>query len=122
VGEIVVTVDEATVVGRLLDALRHDPDARRQLRDLLDVDAGAPTTSPAVRTPSTLGVESIGRWRPTYDAHQAIRRAIVEAGMCVVEHSTDDVRDRAAVGGALLSTAVVELVESRIRDLIRADP
>lgn len=121
-GEIVVTVDDATVVGRLLDALRHDPDARRQLRDQLDVDAGAPTTGPAVPTPSTLGVESIDRWRPTYDAHQAIRRAIVEAGMCVVEHSTDDVRDRAAAGGALLSTAMVELVESRIRDLIRADP
>jgi len=122
VGEIVVTVDDATVVGRLLDALRHNPDARRQLRDLLDVDAGAPTTGPAVHMPSTLGVESIGRRRPTYDAHQAIRRAIVEAGMCVVEHSTDDVRDRAAVGGALLSTAMVELVESRIGDLIRADP
>ena len=120
-GEIVVTVDDAALVGRLLDALKHDPDARRQLRDLLDVDAGAPTTGPAVRAPATLGVESIGRWRPTYDEHQAIRRAIVEAGMYVFEHSTDDVRDRAAVGGAPLSTTMVELVESRIRDLIRGD-
>jgi hypothetical protein len=122
VGEIVVTVDDATVVGRLLDALKHDPDARPPLRDLLDVDAGAPTTGLAVHTPGTLGVEWIGCWRPTYDGHQAIRRAIVEAGKCVFEHSTDDVRDRAAVGGALPSTTMVELVESRIRDLIRGDP
>ena len=117
-----VTVDDDIVVGRLLDALKHDSDARRQLRDLLDVDAGAPTTGPVVRTPATLGVESIGRWRPTYDEHQAIRRATVEAGMCVFERSTDDVGDRAPAGGAPLSTAMVEFVESRIRDLIRGDP
>jgi hypothetical protein len=122
VGEIVDTVDDATVVGRLLDALKHDPDARRQLRDLLGVDAGAPTTDPAVHTPATLGVESIGRWRPSYDEHRAIPRAVAEAGMCVFEHSTDDVRDHAAVGAALLSTTMVELVESRIRDLVRGDP
>ena len=46
--EIVSTVDDAALVGRLLDALKHDPDARRQLSDLLDVDAGAPTTGLAV--------------------------------------------------------------------------
>ncbi len=113
---------DAALVGRLLDALKHDPDARRQLRDLLDVDAGALTTGPAVYTPATLGIESIGRWRPTYDEHQAIRRAIVGAGMYVFEHSTDDVRDRAEVAAALLSMTMVELVESPVRDLIRGAP
>ena len=38
------------------------------------------------------------------------------------EHSIDDVRDHAAVGGILLSTAMVELVGSRIRGLIWDDP
>jgi hypothetical protein len=122
VREIVVTVDATAVVGRLLDALEHDPDAGAQLRDLLDVDTGAPTTGLAVHTPATLGVESIGCWRPTNDGHLAIRRAIVEAGKCVFEHSTDDVRDRAAVGVGLPSTTMVELVESRIHDLVRGDP
>jgi hypothetical protein len=74
---------DAALVSRLLDALKHDPDARRQLGDLLDVDASAPPTGPAVYTPATLGIESIGRWRPTYDEHQASRRAIVGAGMYV---------------------------------------
>ena len=120
--EVVVTADDAALIGRLLDALKHDPDARRQLRDLLGVDAGAPTTGPAVHTPATLGVESIGRWRPTCDEHQAIPREVAEAGVYVFEHSTDDVPDHAAVGAALLSTTMVELVESRIRDLVRGDP
>jgi hypothetical protein len=122
VGEIVVTVVDAAVLGQLLDAHEHDPDACPPLRDLLDVDAAAPTTGLAVHTPGTLGVKWIGCWRPTYDRHRAIRRAIVEAGKCAFEHSTDDLRDRAAVGGALPSTTMVELVESRIRDLIRGDP
>jgi hypothetical protein len=122
VGEIVVTVDATAVVGRLLDALEHDPDARPPLRDLLDVDAGAPTTGLAVHAPGTLGLEWLGCWRPTHDGHQAIRHPIVEAGKRVFEHSTDDVPDRAAVGEALPSTTMVELVESRIRDLIGGDP
>ena len=117
-----MATDDAALVGRLLDALKHDPDARRQLRDLLDVDAGAPTTRPAVYTLATLGIESIGRWRPTYDERQAIRRAIVEAGMHLFEPSTDDVPDRADVREALLSTTMVESVESPVRDLIRGAP
>jgi hypothetical protein len=86
VREIVVTVDDATtLVGRPLDALKPDPNARWQSRDLFDVLAGAPTTAPAVHAPATLGVESIGRLLPTYDEHQAIRHTIVEAGMNVYE-------------------------------------
>jgi hypothetical protein len=114
-----MATDDAALVCRLLDALKHDPDARRQLRDLLEVDAGAATTRPAVYT---LAIESIGRWRPTYDEHQAIRRAIVEAGMHLFEPSTDDVPDRADVREALLSTTMVESVESPVRDLIRGAP
>jgi len=110
VSEVVVTVD----------ALKHDPNAGRQL-DLFDVDAGAPTTSPGVHTLAPLGVASIGRWRPTYDEHQAIRHAIVEAGTCVCEAfdgrraEPHNGRRRAA------STTMVELVESRIRVLIPGD-
>jgi hypothetical protein len=74
-----MATDVTAFVGRPLDALKHDPDARPQLRDLLDVDAGAPTTRPAVYTPATLGIESLGRSRPSYDEHLAIRRTIVEA-------------------------------------------
>lgn len=47
-----MATDDAALVGRLLDALKHDRD--RPLRDLLDVDAGAPTTGSAVYTPGTL--------------------------------------------------------------------
>ena len=117
-----MATDDAALVGRLLDALKHDPDARRQLGDLLDVDADASTTGPAVYPSAALGIESIGRWRPTYDEHQAIRRAIVGAGMYVSEQATDDVRDSAEVAGALLSTTMVEMVESPVRDLIRGAP
>lgn len=42
--------------------------------------------------------------------------------MHVFEHSTDDVRDRTEVAGALLSTRMVEPVESLVRDLIRGAP
>ena len=120
-GEIVVTVDDATLVGLPLDALAHDPNARRQSRDLFDVDAGAPTKAPAVHAPATLGVESIGRLLPTYDEHHAIRHAIVEAGMNVCE--AFDRRCAEPHGGwrGAAPTTMVELVESRIRDLVRGD-
>ena len=121
VSEIVVTVDAATVVGRLLDALTHDPDAGPPLRDLLDVDAGASTTGLAVRAPAMLGVESIGRWRPTYDEHEAIRHAIVEAGMNVCEAFDRRCAERRGSWRGAAPTTMVELVESRIHDVIPGD-
>lgn len=120
-GEIVVTVDDTTLVGRPLDPSKHDPIARRQLRDLFDVDAGAPTTGPAAQTPATLGIESIGRWRPTYDQHQAIRHAIVEAGMYVCEAFDRRFAEPRIGWTGAAPTRMVELVESRIRDVIRGD-
>jgi len=121
VGEIVVPVDDATIVGRPLDPSKHDPSARRQLRDLFDVDAGEPTTGPAVQTPATLGGESIGRWRPTYDEHQAIRHPTVQAGMYVCEAFDRRCAEPRIGWRGAAPTGMVDLVESRIRDLIRGD-
>jgi hypothetical protein len=121
VGEVVVTVDDTTPGGRPLDALKQDPNAGRQLRDLSDVDAGAPRTGPAVHTPAMFGVQSIGRRRPTYDEHHANRRAVVEAGTYVCEAFDPRCGEPRSGRRGAASTTIVELVESRIRDLIPGD-
>lgn len=120
IAEIVVTVDDATLVGRQLDALKHDPNARRQPRDRFDVDAGAPTTAPAVHTPATLGVGPIGRLRPTHGEHQAIRHAIVEAWMNGCDAFDRRCAEPRSGWRGAAPAAMVESVESRIR-LIRGD-
>jgi len=70
--EIVVTVDDATLVGQRLDALEHDPNVRRQPRDLFDVYAGAPATASDVHTPGRLGSSrSVACRRPTTSTSQS---------------------------------------------------
>ena len=119
IAEIVVTVDDATLVGRQLDALKPIP-----------TRAGNPvigsTSTPAhprrrpLHTPATLGVGPIGRLRPTHGEHQAIRHAIVEAWMNVCDaFDRRCAQPRSGWRGAA-PTAMVESVESRIR-LIRGD-